>query len=407
MQLRLLPEKEVEHGDSMRIAHVTPYFTPHTGGTETLVAEVAKWQARMGHNVSVVTSQSPRNALPTETTEDGVIISRLKTIEVFERPICRGLTSCLDAQERPDIVNLWTPFPLTDILSRRYAEKYDIPFVTTYVMDALMETLVGSRALGRLATQVYNNYQIRHVALKSDLVVTLNQSYYRKSPYLSNVPNERVRVSLQGTDTRRFHPFQGNYEGLLDIKDKQGVVFLSLGRLVPYKGICYLIRAFEQVCRMHKNVYLAVAGKGELGASLRSLVHKLSLDDKVRFLGFVPDESLPSLLNTADVVVSSAINDLENVPIAILDGMACGKPVVATDVGGARDQVENEVVGLLIEPQNISALSSAMSRLLNNKEERDAFGRAARRYAETISWEEIARGTLSIYAEAIKHRSSC
>ncbi|NWF95449.1 MAG: glycosyltransferase [Candidatus Thorarchaeota archaeon] len=388
----------------MRVIHITPYFPPHVGGTETLVAEIAKWQARIGHDVLICTSRCPKSAPAHEVTTDGVEVARLKALEVLERPLCLGIARFLGEQEHPDVINLWTPFPLTDVLTMRYAHGHGIPLVTTYVMDAIMEKLFGIGLLGAAATRAYNTFQIRHVVMRSDLVVTLNRTYYRKSPYLSRLPEEIVRTVLQGTDTERFHPFHGTYGELADIRNKGGVVFLALGRLVPYKGIPYLIRAFKKLADKYDNVHLAVAGRGQLKDTLVSLVRRLNLTERVAFLGFVPDDDLPNLMNTADVIVSSAINDLENVPIAVLDGMACGKPVIVTDVGGARDQVKDGVVGLLVKPKSVDALSSAMERLLRNEEERRAFGDAARRYAETISWKKIAEMALSVYAEVVGHR---
>jgi glycosyltransferase involved in cell wall biosynthesis len=300
-----------------------------------------------------------------------------------------------------DVINLWAPFPVTDIVALRYAKKRAVPLVTTYVMDALMSDVLGSHFLARAGTQLYNQFQTSFVVRKSRLVISLNRTYAHRSRFLSQVPEDKIRLSYQGTDTDRFLPKESEYGPLKQFKSAGYVIILALGRIVPYKGLDVLIRAFKEACKSRKDLYLAIAGKGALSDSLMKLTKSLNMVDKVGFLGYVPDQDLVDLMNTADIVVSSAVSDLENVPIAILDAMACGKPVIVTDVGGAREQVEDERVGIIVPSKRIDKLADAIERLAGDKGLREQYGREARKYAESISWNEIAKGTLLIYEEAI------
>lgn len=387
---------------TMRIVHITPYFPPHVGGTETLVNEIATWQCKLGNSVIVLTSHSPTEAPLNETTSNGVHILRLPTREIFERPICWGIGNALSRIGRVDVINLWTPFPLADSVALGYAKKRAVPLVTTYVMDAIMNDVLGSRLLGRIGTRVYNQFQTSFVVKKSRLVISLNRTYACISRFLSQVPEDRIRIVYQGTDTHRFQPQESDYGPLNEFKSAGYVILLALGRLVPYKGLDILIRAFKEASESREKTYLAIGGKGPLDRALMRLTKSLNLVDKVGFLGYVPDQDLGDLINSSDIVVSSAVNNLENVPIVILDAMACGKPVIAADVGGAREQVENGRVGIVVPPKRIDKLASAMERLIENRGLREQYGREARRYAESISWSEIAKGTLLIYEEAIR-----
>jgi rhamnosyl/mannosyltransferase len=386
----------------MRIVHITPYFPPHVGGTETLVYEIASWQSKLGHSVIVLTSHSPTEAPLNETTSNGVHVLRLPTKEILERPVCWGIGNALSGIGRLDIINLWTPFPMADIATIRCARKREVPLVTTYVMDAIMNDVWGSRLLARAGTRFYNQFQTSFVVRKSSLVISLNRTYARKSRFLSQVPRDKIRISYQGTDTDRFLPRKSVYGPLMQFKTAGCVILLALGRLVPYKGLDVLMRAFKEVSESRENVYLAIGGKGPLERELMRLSRSLNLVDRIGFLGYVPDQDLVDLINTSDIVVSSSVTDLENVPIAILDAMACGKPVIVSDVGGARDQVENGRVGIVVPPKRIDKLASAMERLIDDEGLREQYGRQARKYAESISWSKIAKGALGIYEEVIQ-----
>jgi glycosyltransferase involved in cell wall biosynthesis len=386
----------------MRIAHLTPYFPPHVGGTETLVSEIASWQSKLGHSVIVLTSHSPTEAPLNETTSNGVDVLRLPTKEILERPVCWGIGNALSRIGRLDVINLWTPFPMADIAAFRYARKRAVPLVTTYVMDAIMNDVLGSRLLARAGTRLYNQFQTSLVVKKSRLVISLNRTYARKSRFLSQVPEDKIRISYQGTNIDRFLPRDSDYGPLKQFKSAGNVIILALGRLVSYKGLDILIRAFKEASESREDMYLAIGGEGPLDGALMKLTRSLNLVDKIGFLGYVPDQDLVDLINTSDIVVSSAVSDLENVPIVILDAMACGKPVIATDVGGAREQVENKRVGIIVPPKRIDKLAEAMERLIDDKGLREEYGRQARKYAESISWSEIAKGTLRIYQEAIQ-----
>jgi hypothetical protein len=143
----------------MRILHITPYFSPHVGGTETLTYEFASCQCKLAHGVIVLTSRSPSNAPLNETTSDGVHALRLPTKEIFERPVCWGIRKALSRLGESDVMNLWTPFQLADTAALRYATKRALTLVITYVKDAITSNVLGSRVLARVETQLSNQFK--------------------------------------------------------------------------------------------------------------------------------------------------------------------------------------------------------------------------------------------------------
>jgi glycosyltransferase involved in cell wall biosynthesis len=166
---------------------------------------------------------------------------------------------------------------------------------------------------------------------------------------------------------------------------KDAFHWLAVGSLLPAKDYPTLLRAFAHI--QPSNARLLVAGAGELDRELRRHSRELEIEDRVLFLGLRDDVS--SLLHVADGFVSSSA--WEGLPNAVMEAMAAGKPVVATDVGGIPELVESPKTGILVPPGQPVQLAQAMARVMNMPlEERERLGEAARRsIAGAYGWEHI------------------
>ena len=180
-------------------------------------------------------------------------------------------------------------------------------------------------------------------------------------------------------------------EGFVDVvyngvEDKAGVpahdfsteypgkkIVLSAGRLAEQKGFSVLIRAVAIVLRTHDDAVFLVAGKGGLESSLKAQVRNAGLEDRFRFLGFLPD--LDPYLKGCDLFVLASL--FEGMPNAVMEAMAAGKAVVATDVNGARELMEDGATGLIVPPRDPETLAAAVGRLLDDPSLREAMGRRA------------------------------
>jgi glycosyltransferase involved in cell wall biosynthesis len=147
-----------------------------------------------------------------------------------------------------------------------------------------------------------------------------------------------------------------------------------VGRFVPIKDLPTLLRAFRMVQQSVPGARLVMAGDGELRAVLVELASELGLSEHVRFLGWVRD--LAALYASFDVVALSSRN--EGTPVMLIEAMAAGLPVVATDVGGVGDIVESGVNGLLVQAGNPDALARALIEMAGDPERRRQMGRAGR-----------------------------
>jgi len=214
------------------------------------------------------------------------------------------------------------------------------------------------------------------VVLYSRLMLPEIMLYYPK------LDVSKVVYIHNAVNVKRFSPEGEVSQRLMSLKEGRKCV-LYVGRVNEKKGVGDLIRAFEIVSNRQRDCILAVAGSGD-GKYVEGLVKEVSragLDDRVYFLGPVPNREMPAFMRAADII-AYATREGEGIPRALLEGMACGKPVVATEVAGIPEAVIDGVTGFVVKPRDIAALADRLSILLVDDSLRREMGLKARRHVE-------------------------
>jgi glycosyltransferase involved in cell wall biosynthesis len=202
-------------------------------------------------------------------------------------------------------------------------------------------------------------------------------------------PGRDVAVVPYGVDLDRFKPRQRQGEDL---------VVGSVGRLAPEKGLKYLLEAVAQIVPQAPNLRVLLAGDGPERGSLERQVKRLRIAERVEFAGEVPHEQVPDTLARMDIFAMPST--WEGFGVSAIEAAAMELPVVASNVHGIPDVVDDEVTGLLAPPKDIAGLSEALLRLLNDPDERKRMGRAGRQMVTArYSWPDNVRQMEAIYAE--------
>lgn len=182
-----------------------------------------------------------------------------------------------------------------------------------------------------------------------------------------------------GVDLERFRPRPRK-------ADVDPPLVLSVGRLVPKKGMDVLLRAMRRLLDRGARARLAIVGDGEERERLENLIVGLRLEREVELLGALPQERVLPLYGRAAVCALACVTDAEGnrdaLPTTLLEAAACGLPCVSTPVVGVPEIVEHGVTGLLVPEGDAEALALALERLLGDREEAARMGAAARRRAE-------------------------
>jgi glycosyltransferase involved in cell wall biosynthesis len=199
----------------------------------------------------------------------------------------------------------------------------------------------------------------------------------------------KLHVMRNGVDLERFQPIdQGRARELLNLGDER--VLLSVGHLVELKGHHL---AIEALASLPKNFILVIAGAGPELGSLRALAEANGLTQRVHFVGQVPNEQLKYLYSAADaLVLCSSREGWANV---LLESMACGTPVIATNICGTPEVVSTPDVGRLMLNRTPEALVDACSSLFSALPHRNT----VRNYATHFSWDETSQAQIKLFRE--------
>lgn len=204
------------------------------------------------------------------------------------------------------------------------------------------------------------------------------------------VPPERLRVIRNGVDLARFRP-----ESPQLARQRLGVdgapLLLCVGNLVPIKGHSLVLDALSLLVRSHPGAMLCFVGDGPLREPLQAQVRTLGLAERVRFVGRVPNDQLSPWYSAADVLVLPSHS--EGWANVLLEAMACGTPVVATDVGGSAEVLGDAGVGLLVPDREPATLADRLQALLKQRPDRAR----VRAYAEGFSWDHSTAAQLALF----------
>jgi teichuronic acid biosynthesis glycosyltransferase TuaC len=198
---------------------------------------------------------------------------------------------------------------------------------------------------------------------------------------------EHSRVFRNGVDLELFRPLQR-----ADLREKwnvNGKLLICAGNLIELKGHHLVIESLENL----PGYQLFIVGNGEWETKLRELAVRLGVDDRVRFVGEVKQEQLAELYNCADaLVLASSREGWANV---LLEAMACGTPVVATNIWGTPEVVRTTDAGVLCSERSVQGIVDGVRRLFDNYPDR----KQTRAYAETFSWDETVLGLVKLFSE--------
>ena len=238
-------------------------------------------------------------------------------------------------------------------------------------------------------------------AKNATLIVTISQYSLRKIKQFYNVEPAKIRVVPNGVDPERFNP-AGDSEKIkhrLKIGNRQCVLFV--GRLIPRKGLDYLVEAAKLVVKERSETLFIIVGNGPSKNKLVSDIDEAGLTNNFTFLGDVSEQDLPAVYRCADVFALPSIQEGQG--IALLEAQASAKPVVAFNVSGVTEAVQNGETGLLVKLGSSIELAGAILRLLADSSLRTKMGAKGREFVQKeLSWEICAERMLKVYREALE-----
>ena len=233
---------------------------------------------------------------------------------------------------------------------------------------------------------------IRWAAARADGLITVCAALKDELVRLG-VPPERVRTLRNGVDLEVFRPVDP--QQAKDALAIHGPVLASVGALIERKGHDLAIRALQHLPK----ATLLIAGQGPEKAALARLAAAVGVENRVRFLGGIPHQRLREIYSAADALVLASSR--EGWPNVLLESMACGTPVIASNVWGAPEIIKAPEAGVLLQERTAGALASAAQALLAALPPREA----TRAYAQRFSWRETTEGQIDLFSRILQTAS--
>jgi glycosyltransferase involved in cell wall biosynthesis len=348
------------------------FTNPQAGGAELHLQEIFSRIVDAGHRVDLLCS-AWENA-PQRANLGGIEVYRTGSRHTYpfvaHRYYRRHLAANLydvvieDLNKVPLYTPLWSLRKLVALVHHLFGRTV-FREATPPVAAAVW---LSERPLGALYRDI--PFQAVSVSTADDLVAR-------------GIPRESIRVIYNGVDSLRLTPNP--------VERSEQPLFVYLGRLKKYKRVDAVIRAFAEL--NVPEARLDIAGTGDYRAALEGLVESLDLAERVRFLGFIPEEEKVHLLRRAWASVLASPK--EGWGISNLEAAACGTPVIAANSPGIRESVIDGATGFLVPQDDPDAMTAAMRGIVQSPDLVETLGRAARKFAETFSWERAANETLS------------
>ncbi|MGB2805615.1 MAG: glycosyltransferase [Candidatus Zixiibacteriota bacterium] len=343
----------------MKILHVFKEYHPVVGGIQNHIRVLSGELAKDNDfDVEVLVTNTGSKTV-TEYTDGVKVVKAARVAKIASTPISFSLFRFL-RKARPDILHLHFPYPLGELASLLFGCCDRI--VLTYHSD-----IVRQNRWLLLYMPI-----LKQVLGKVRIIVASNPNNVRSSALLSKYA-DKTEIIPYGIDVQRFE--RANERKVQEIRSRcNGPIVLFVGRLCYYKGIKYLLEASREI-----DAKFLLIGDGPHKLKLMNLVRGNKLAKKIVWLGEVSEDDLVCYYHAADLLVLPSIYRSEAFGLVLLEGMACGLPLITTELGTGTSFVNcHNRTGLVVPPSDSVALQQAISYLLNNEDVRLRFSQNAR-----------------------------
>lgn len=364
----------------LKIAIVSPYGYPHPGGVNEHVRFTYEAMRRMGHDVWIITSKYGR-----ERESEGHVI-RLGT----------GWAAPANGSVGRVTLGLRFKHQVREVLARHsfdilHFHEPLVPFLSPTMLDASETVNIGTfHAFGGFSPSYWIGSRFAsRLADKLDGRIAVSGAARH---FINRYFPGDYRIIPNGVDLERFaaaEPFEELRDGTLNI--------LFVGRFEERKGLGHLLKAYHRLRKRHVDARLLVIGDGPKRREYRRFVGLRGVRD-VEWLGRVSDDDKVRYFASADIFCAPNTGQ-ESFGIVLLEAMAAGVPIVASDIHGFKRVVERNVQGLLVEPRNPRALAAALYALARDPDLRHDMGEAGRARAPEFTWDRVTERIVDFYHE--------
>jgi len=380
----------------MKVAIVSPFYTPSIGGVETIAHDTAAELVRRGHEVHVVTTTCDNTwkkiADAGVVESGGVDVHRLNpsSLKIGYSTLMEGLKDTVE-EIAPNIVHTHNLHPhLFQLISWKQELGYALIAQLHYPTVTGIDSVV---ARGLYRPTMWN----------------LSRNQEKVDGFIAHGPKERdwLKEEKVREDKIRIIRYPAmparllEYEGapVPELEGVKGPVVLYIGRVTWRKGVHVLVDAVEALHDEVPNIHTVIAGPPEKDyfEKIRSTVEQKDLQDKIVLEGALSEKEKYDYMCASTVFVSPSIKDIH--PITLLEAQALGTPVVSTNIAAIPDIVKDGETGILVDPEDSEVLREAIAKITNNVALRRRFSRNAKEWASHLTLESSVDSLETLYSD--------
>ncbi|MCD6099994.1 MAG: glycosyltransferase [Candidatus Marinimicrobia bacterium] len=369
----------------IKILQIAKFYYPVKGGMETFIYELCN-EIKGKFDIKVLVANTKFKTV--EDNIEGVRVRRIANLaELASNSMCLTMPYWLK-REKADIVHIHLPNP-TAVLSYLLVRPKG-RLIVHYHSDIIRQKKV---------LKFYGYFLIYFLKI-ADVIVATSENYINSSPILSKFKNKCINIHL-GINPNQFKYTQQIQKKVNLIKTNyENNIILFVGRLVYYKGVEYLIRAMKKI-----PATLLIIGTGPMENDLKLLVKSVQLEDRVIFLGKVSQEDLIAYYHGCTIFCLPSIARSEAFGVVQLEAMACGKPVVSTNLqSGVPFVNRHNKTGLIVPPKDPEALANAINLLLGDETLRKEYGKyGKKRVRVKFNMKKIANELMKVYCDVMEN----
>ena len=363
----------------MKFLQVNKLYYPWVGGVEKVVQQIAEGlNEKDDFKIEVLCCQWKGKRKIEKI--NGVKVIRAQSFGIFwGLPISFDFFRLFKKMgNEADIIDFHHPFSLGDLAIFLFPPKAKI--ILHYHSDIVRQKIFNFLI----------NPLIFHTLRKAQKILVSNPNLVKNSPYLKNF-RKKCEVIPFGVDLSKFEKF--DEKKVENLKKKYGEFVLFVGRLNYYKGLKYLVEAMKDV-----GANLVIVGGGPEKENLEFRIKNLELKN-VYFLPFQSEDELINYYHACSIFVLPSIFKSEAFGLVLIEAMACGKPVISTELGTGTSFVNQDgVTGFVVPPKDSWALAQAIKEILENKKMAQELGQnASKRVSEELSLEKMLEKISRVY----------
>jgi glycosyltransferase involved in cell wall biosynthesis len=369
------------------ISGIDPY-TPKPGGTRSYVMSLIQFLCEHGIKTTLIGVSSNKKEVPTEYLFTFIPVTRGQNLSSY-----KFLFSLF----------LKTPFlniPKSSIIHTQRPDDM-LPFVLFYKNNPKICTLHGTplNAIyfkkGPVIGKIYELIE-KFVLKRMDTVIAVDGE--AKKFYTQMYPQikDKIMVIPVGINTKLFKPANRHENRKKYHLNENEKIILYVGRLNVEKGLDLLLKSFKEVKKEVEDCKLVLVGEGKDRDNLENLAKNIELKDII-FMGALERDKIPEIINCADVFALCSL--YEGMPTVVLEALACGVPVVSTNVGDVHKVVRNDKTGYIVEKRTKEEMSDKLIKALSNSGRFEANCIGA---VQEYSWDRIAKRITGVYDELLE-----